>query len=1763
MPVNSKGALKKAAAALLGVTVAGTLAAASVMSASAESNYAGYIKYLDESGNEITVSYDTMADVINAATGFGSKEITIGLNCDWDTKSYGRIIVPDGSKWILDLNGHMINRGLANAKYIGTGEGEVFHVYGNASFTINGGDESTSHAGRVATGSTLGEIWLAGSSDESLTSCPIPGGLITGGACDDDAGAGCICVEGSNTSVTLNDVTLAGNLSDNYGAFVHGNGGAIGVRYGSGNTVTLDNADLLYNHAESEGGAIYATSSSCSINILNESNISSNSAAGARTDIGRGGGGAINIASSNKLTVDGRSCISNNSTRGWGGAIQATSDSTVTIKGDSELASNYAENSGGAICTYYDGTKVTIDGGVLYNNTAKEDGGAIYALAQADINVINGASITGNTAGGNGGAIASADAGTNICIYGKNSEDACTTVTQNVANGNGGAVYVGQDDTMVGIYTDAIVKGNRANGDGGGIYQAGKAGTLFVTSGAELSANIAGGNGGGLCSMGNDTSFRVSNATMEQNEAAEGGAIYTASNTGVYFNGATLSSNKAATGNGGVISINEVMDNDVKFNNTKVTGNKAAKSGGVAFVADAADFDFINGTVVSDNKALNGSGGAVFSGAPCKLVLENSTVAANTATSEGGFTYNATTANIKLREGSQVTGNSAPKGGALSLSQGGTVVIDGGSSLSNNMATGGNGGAINTVGRVTVEIDDSSSMDSNSAEYGDGGAVYAASGASIKATGASTLSGNLAGNRGGTAYLSGDTSFISLRGGSKMADDTAGISGGAVAATADVDVIANNSTISGCKAKVDGGGALYATGCNATIALENGSTISSCTVPSANGKGGAAYQSGGSLAVKSSDGTGKFENCNAGLRGGAVCVDGAASCELSSIEVSACESGSYGGAVCIDGQAACTITGAAIKGCSSKQGSAISYTGTLALESSTLTGNKASSPAGGAVCSADEEGATPSLALGGVMVVRDNTDSTSAMSNVVLKGEEKLALISGDTLDKGTKVYVTVADYSGEGYRQLSADEAFASAAASALLASDATTYSVGYISGDDPQLYLRPYTAGALLGSDGNLYEDLLDAVTGVPDGGSITLLENIESRATVAGKSLAINLNGYTLTAPSAEPAITVGEDARVDLSDGSVVAGGSGNAIAVDGGMLIAKDVVASSDSGCALCVSSGAATVSGSESGGKGVTALLATGGSLAIEAGSYSGSVASVVANGGSVNISGGTFEGNLLVQGGEAHVSGGSFDNVSFATYVESGLAAIKRLGGTCDAVDAASALSAAACAVSDPSTGAKVYFEDASEAASYAATVTGAQITQIYIVTFDAANGADKVRAKVEEGAAVAKPADPSCDEHVFTGWQLNGAAYDFTSSVTGDITLVASWAPLECAVHFDSAGGSDVADQTVHYGQCATEPEAPTRAGYRFAAWSLDGEAYSFSNAVTGNITLTAVWIANTYTVSFDSAGGSRVNDQSVRHGQKAVEPEAPTRTGYTFQGWQLNGKDYDFTAPVTGSITLTASWKAEKHIVHFDSAGGTAVADQIVDYGQCAAEPEAPTRIGYKFAAWSLDSEPYSFGNAVTADITLKANWVPAAYTVSFDSTGGSFVADATVRHGATVAEPPAPTRDGYDFAGWRLDGKAYDFATPVTGSITLTAAWDAQAAPDEASDGSGAAPAATVSLAKVTGVKAKAKGKKRVKVTWITAKDGRGGVQIRYSYKKGMKKAKTVTVKKGAVTSKLLKKLKRGKRVFIQVRAYKKVNGQKVYGAWSAKAKVKVK
>lgn len=142
-------------------------------------------------------------------------------------------------------------------------------------------------------------------------------------------------------------------------------------------------------------------------------------------------------------------------------------------------------------------------------------------------------------------------------------------------------------------------------------------------------------------------------------------------------------------------------------------------------------------------------------------------------------------------------------------------------------------------------------------------------------------------------------------------------------------------------------------------------------------------------------------------------------------------------------------------------------------------------------------------------------------------------------------------------------------------------------------------------------------------------------------------------------------------------------------------------------------------------------------------------------------------------------------------------------------------------------------------------------------------------------------------------------------------------------------------------------------------------------------------------------------------------------------------------------------------EYHTVTFDSQGGSTVPAQSVLDGDYARQPSRPEKAGFYFLHWSekIEGERFVFvSRIITQDITIYAVW-GEAYTVTFDTQGGSDVPTQYVSPNTSARNPDSPTMDGYGFLGWYTEatgGTQWKWNDPVTGNITVYAHWEADTA-----------------------------------------------------------------------------------------------------------------
>ncbi len=195
------------------------------------------------------------------------------------------------------------------------------------------------------------------------------------------------------------------------------------------------------------------------------------------------------------------------------------------------------------------------------------------------------------------------------------------------------------------------------------------------------------------------------------------------------------------------------------------------------------------------------------------------------------------------------------------------------------------------------------------------------------------------------------------------------------------------------------------------------------------------------------------------------------------------------------------------------------------------------------------------------------------------------------------------------------------------------------------------------------------------------------------------------------------------------------------------------------------------------------------------------------------------------------------------------------------------------------------------------------------------------------------------------------------------------------------------------------------PTKENYTFAGWYNGDKKFDFTTVPTGDVTLTAKWDINKYTVKFVSEHGSFA-DQPIEHGKtiKTDELTIPKVDGYTFGGWYADENrtiEFNFNTPITSNTTVYAKWTAKDYEVSFITEHGNAPTSQNVPYNEPATNPGKLTEDGYTFIGWYADEAhktKFDFSTPITGDTKVYAKWeknapvLPDTYALN---VSGAFV------------------------------------------------------------------------------------------------------------------------------------------------------------------------
>ena len=353
--------------------------------------------------------------------------------------------------------------------------------------------------------------------------------------------------------------------------------------------------------------------------------------------------------------------------------------------------------------------------------------------------------------------------------------------------------------------------------------------------------------------------------------------------------------------------------------------------------------------------------------------------------------------------------------------------------------------------------------------------------------------------------------------------------------------------------------------------------------------------------------------------------------------------------------------------------------------------------------------------------------------------------------------------------------------------------------------------------------------------------------------------------------------------------------------------------------------------------------------------------------------------------------------------------------------------------------------------------------------VSFDSQGGTVIPCVSATVGGHITKPADPARTGHVFIGWFRNAtmnSTWDFASdTVSGDITLFAKWSIGTYDVIFNSQGGSTVSSARQNYNSLVPTPDTPIYVGYTFGGWYLESACstpWDFTvNTVTGNMTLYAKWIVNSYTIFFDSQYGSYVSSVTKKYGSKIGKPSDPILDGYNFGGWYkepacINIWNFNLDT-VQCNATLYAKWTAKSYLVTLDAQGGSVSPQtKTVVFAESYGQLPVPQWGKKVFVGWytNLNGSGDHITSTSIVDIsaphTLCAKWEGIGHIVSFNSMGGSNVPSVAVKENGHIIAPTTPTRTGYSFIGWYKDEACtseWVFATDKipANDITLYAKW----------------------------------------------------------------------------------------------------------------------
>ncbi len=346
--------------------------------------------------------------------------------------------------------------------------------------------------------------------------------------------------------------------------------------------------------------------------------------------------------------------------------------------------------------------------------------------------------------------------------------------------------------------------------------------------------------------------------------------------------------------------------------------------------------------------------------------------------------------------------------------------------------------------------------------------------------------------------------------------------------------------------------------------------------------------------------------------------------------------------------------------------------------------------------------------------------------------------------------------------------------------------------------------------------------------------------------------------------------------------------------------------------------------------------------------------------------------------------------------------------------------------------------------------------LTYFYYETKDGVSELTSKTHRLTEGEDVPEEPETSRIGYTQNGWDIE--IPDVMPAK--NLTITAMWKINQYTITFNTVGADDDIDPIEQDYNTAISVAKPVKEGYTFMGWDDDATAEVKavnipSKMPAKNMSFTAMWKINPYTIKFDTNGGSAVADISKDFGTEIAKPADPTKTGYNFTGWNPEVPE---TMPAK-NMTITAQWELKTNTITFDTLGGSDISPITQKYNTVIVKPENPTYEGYTFAGW-YDNEACTGNSIILPDtmpadsVTYYAKWTANTITITFDPNGGTVVdKEGNPTQNAiemdlifgTTPTLPTPTKSGYTFMGWFEEGAEDPLSSIPSAATTYYAKW----------------------------------------------------------------------------------------------------------------------